>query len=306
MSGPARFADVSRQGLAAEVDTVVTPEAVLLSQPVAGIPSRVLARLIDLLAQALILAILGMAAVFTSTVSETVAAYLGFGSILVVLLVYPAAFEYLWRGRTPGKAALGLRVISGEGGPVGPQQALMRAVAGLVDIYLSVGSLAMVTSFLSPRGQRLGDLMAGTFVVREQGSDRRLTPVVFPTPPGHAEYVDVLDVAQLGDAGYGVVREALLRLGTLDGPTRLALTNELGHRVVARIGVPVPTWMTAEEFLAAVCTAYQRREGGLAAVGLGHYEALVNPWTAPTAPPVWAGAAPAAVPAGTPMGGWRG
>jgi hypothetical protein len=100
--------------------------------------------------------------------------------------------------------------------------------AGLVEIYLTLGALAITASFLSPRAQRLGDLMAGTFVVSEPAALLRLQPRVFPTPPGHAEYVDVLDVARLGDAGYGVVREALLRLGTLD-PAAHAVTNEFGN-----------------------------------------------------------------------------
>lgn len=305
VSAHAEFADVSRRGLAADPNTVVTPEAVLLSQPVAGVPSRLLARLLDLMVQFLIVMIIGIGGLFVAGASETVAAYLIFGSILVVLVGYPAIFEALWRGRTPGKAAVGLRVISGEGGPVGWSQSLMRAIAGLIEVFMTVGALAVTTSFLSPRAQRLGDLMAGTFVVSEQASDKRLQPVVFPTPPGHAEYVDLLDVARLSDAGYGMVREALLRLGALDPATRRALTNELGHRVVARIGIPVPTWMTAEEFLAAVCTAYQRRQGGLAAVGLGEYEEIAHPsvgrWAAPSGPPVWSG-----VPSEPPVavGGW--
>lgn len=226
---------------------------------------------------------------------------MAFGSILFVLVGYPTIFEALWRGRTPGKVAVGLRVVSGEGGPVGWSESSMRAIAGLVEIYLTLGALAITASFLSPRAQRLGDLMAGTFVVSEPAALLRLQPVVFPTPPGHAEYVDVLDVARLGDAGYGVVREALLRLGTLDPAARHAVTNELGHRVVARIGVGVPTWMTAEEFLAAVCTAYQRRQGGLAAVGLGAYESTNSSWAAPSGPPLWHGAPSAAAPD---LGGW--
>lgn len=301
VSAAPQFADVSRRGLAADPNTVVTPEAVLLSQPVAAVPSRLLARVIDLLLQLVIILVALVAAAFLANASETLAAYVAFGSILFVLVGYPTIFEALWRGRTPGKVAVGLRVVSGEGGPVGWSESSMRAIAGLVEIYLTLGALAITSSFLSPRAQRLGDLMAGTFVVSEPAALLRLQPVVFPTPPGHAEYVDVLDVARLGDAGYGVVREALLRLGTLDPAARHAVTNELGHRVVARIGVGVPTWMTAEEFLAAVCTAYQRRQGGLAAVGLGAYESTNSSWAAPSGPPLWHGAPSAAAPD---LGGW--
>ena len=92
-----------------------------------------------------------------------------------------------------------------------------------------------------------------------------------------------------------------MRRGALVPAARQAVTNGVGHRVVARIGVGVPTWMTAEEFLAAVCTAYQRRQGGLAAVGLGAYESTNSSWAAPSGPPLWHGAPSAAAPD---LGGW--
>ena len=119
VSAAPQFADVSRRGLAADPNTVVTPEAVLLSQPVAAVPSRLLARVIDLLLQLVIILVALVAAAFLANASETLAAYVAFGSILFVLVGYPTIFEALWRGRTPGKVAVGLRVVSGEGGPVG-------------------------------------------------------------------------------------------------------------------------------------------------------------------------------------------
>ena len=79
VSAAPQFADVSRRGLAADPNTVVTPEAVLLSQPVAAVPSRLLARVIDLLLQLVIILVALVAAAFLANASETLAAYVAFG-----------------------------------------------------------------------------------------------------------------------------------------------------------------------------------------------------------------------------------
>src|SRR5699024_9499252 len=90
--------------------------------------------------------------------------------VLFVLVVfgYPVTWESLWRGRTPGKAALGLRVVGADGGPERFRQALFRALAGFVEIWMFFGSLALITSLVSRQGKRLGDIFAGTLVVQER------------------------------------------------------------------------------------------------------------------------------------------
>src|SRR4051812_12959182 len=113
-----------------QLDTrLVTPEAVVLEFETAGVGSRILGRLIDTLIQVVIF--IGIALIAGAAASG------GFGStpttILVlfatfaVIFVYPAAFETLWRGRTPGKAALGMRVVTREGAPIRFRQAAIRS-----------------------------------------------------------------------------------------------------------------------------------------------------------------------------------
>lgn len=155
--------------------------------------------MIDLLLQLVIILVALVAAAFLANASETLAAYVAFGSILFVLVGYPTIFEAALAGTHAGQGGgrPARRVRRGRSGRlVGIVDACDR---GLVEIYLTLGASSAITaSFLSPRAQRLGDLMAGTFVVSEPAALLRLQPVVFPTPPGHAEYVDVLDVARLG------------------------------------------------------------------------------------------------------------
>src|ERR1700729_330258 len=71
---------------------------------------------------------------------------------VLVIVGYPTVFETLSRGRSLGKLALGLRVVSDDGGPERFRQALMRALAAVLEIWLTLGFLALVTSLLSPGG----------------------------------------------------------------------------------------------------------------------------------------------------------
>src|SRR4029077_8011669 len=95
------------------------------------------------------------------------------GAVAVVVIVavvvgYPVIWETLTRGRSPGKFALGLRVVSDDGGPERFRQALFRGLAAAVEIWLFLGCPALICSLLSVRGKRLGDLFAGTFVIQQR------------------------------------------------------------------------------------------------------------------------------------------
>src|SRR3954447_14256365 len=146
---------------------LVTPEAVVLEFETAGIGSRSLAFCIDLAIQAALLtgAVVALAAVGDSvsgTASMVVALLLFTG----VLLGYPIVFETLWRGRTPGKAVFGLRVVTREGAPVRLRHASVRGFLGLVDFWLTTGAAAVLCVLFTRDNQRLGDLAAGTLVLR--------------------------------------------------------------------------------------------------------------------------------------------
>ena len=88
---------------------------------------------------------------------------------VLVIVGYPVVFETATRGRTPGKMAMGLRVVSDDGGPERFRQALFRALAGFVEIWMFMGGPAVICSLISPRGKRIGDVFAGTVVISERG-----------------------------------------------------------------------------------------------------------------------------------------
>ena len=110
------------------------------------------------------------------------AAAIGLTLTILVIVGYPTLFETLSRGRTLGKLALGLRVVGDDGGPERFRQALVRALAGVIEIWALRGAPALIASLLSAKGKRLGDLFAGTFVIQERLRATAGAPVMMPPP----------------------------------------------------------------------------------------------------------------------------
>src|SRR5215468_9627893 len=155
------------------VAEVVTGEAVVLEVPCARFPSRLLALALDLLIQVTLLFILFL--IVGLAVSNEGAASATAGAItltvtIAIIVGYPVLWETLTRGGSPGKFALGLRVVSDDGSPERFRQALVRGLATVVDFWLLpfFGVPALICSLLSEKGKRLGDVFAGTFVVQHR------------------------------------------------------------------------------------------------------------------------------------------
>ena len=249
---------------------VVTPEAVVLELPTAGVASRALARLVDLLVQLLAgLILYPVAAVFIS---------LGLGPALVVLLLVvfvflavPIGIEIIWRGRSPGKAMFGLSVVGADGSPEAPRQAAVRGLIAIVDLYVSLGFLAVATATFTPATQRPGDLAAGTVVIRSRRAGRTDVPIAFHPPAGYEDYIATLDVSALDEEDFSLIRELLLRVRELEPEARAVRTRSLAEGVRVRIRHTLPAPVDPELWLVCVASAYQQRRGGLladAALGL--------------------------------------
>lgn len=259
---------------------IITPEAVVLDFERAGVASRTIAFAIDVLALAATLLVLVLLVLLVvgddSDNSGGGAALLAVLTSLGTVIVWFTAFETLWRGRTLGKAAMGLRVISADGTTVRFQQAFLRAAVGLVDFFLlPIGFIAVVSVLLSPRDQRLGDMAAGTFVVRERSAASFVAPAWFRPPPGWERYAASLDVTAVDDESYGLMRSYLLRVPELTVGARDHLAVRLANPVAVRIGHTPPNYVHPHLFLLCVAAAWQRAHGG-------------NPYDAPLgAPGTW-------------------
>jgi uncharacterized RDD family membrane protein YckC len=237
---------------------VVTPEAVVLAFETAGVGSRVVAALIDLGVQ--LLAFLA-AVTAAAVVGSTPFGYAGvFAALFLIAFGYPVASETLWRGRTVGKLVMGLRVVTVEGGPERFRHATVRAALGLIDLWLASGAVAILAVLLTRQNQRLGDLAAGTIVVRERTGARRPAPATFVVPPGWEAYARTLDVSGLSESDYQAVRSFLLRAATLDGWTRQRLAGEIATPLLTRLRHQPPAGVQPEGLLVCVAALYQQRQ----------------------------------------------
>ena len=249
---------------------VITPEAVVLELPTAGVATRAFARLVDLTVQVAIFGVL-INVVFLATSIGVSATLLGLSVGFVVLFVVPIGMEILWRGRSVGKAIFGLRVVGRDGAPETPRQAVVRGLVALIDIYLSLGSVALISATFSASAQRPGDLSAGTVVIRARSGSLSRTPIAFHAPYGYEAYVLSLDVGALEDEEFSLIREYLLRVSELAPEPRRELAQRLAESTRRRIRHTLPGPIDPEVWLVCVASAYQQRRGGLlsdAALGL--------------------------------------
>ncbi|WP_216094088.1 RDD family protein [Jiangella alba] len=239
---------------------LVTGEAVPLELRLAKLPSRALALLLD----ALILAVVGFVLLLllgqiAPGVDEALAAALIIGGTVFLLVVIPTTVETLTRGKSVGKAAAGLRVVRDDGGPIRFRHALVRALAGVfADFVLTLGVGAMVCSLLNPRGKRIGDVLAGTVVVRE-----RIPSTAAPLPvldPRLAPWAASLELSRLPDRLAMAARSLLARAPQLAPEVRTRLAVDLANEVSALVSPPPPPGLPPWDYLAAVLAERRRRD----------------------------------------------
>ncbi|HYZ56034.1 MAG TPA: RDD family protein [Streptosporangiaceae bacterium] len=243
------------------MEDVVTGEAVVIDVPCARFPSRMVAIAIDIVIQVVLLAVLTMivgATAASGALDPAAAAAIALSVTVAVLVGYPAIFETLSRGRSLGKLAMGLRVVGDDGGPERFRQALVRSLASVVEIWMLMGAPALITSMLSPRGKRLGDLFAGTFVIQERLRAQARAPVTMP--PLLAGWAASLELSGLPDETAAMAHSYLTRFWELTPSAR----NEFGRRIAAevasRVSPPPPPGTPPAVYLSAVVAERRARE----------------------------------------------
>ncbi len=152
---------------------IETAQNVSIYQNVAGIGERLLAFLIDLLVIIAywVVAIFLIASFDIDTRDDW--EIISFMMILgLPVFLYHLLFETFWNGRSLGKSAMQLRVVKLDGSKPGFGSFFVRWIMRIVDISLMSGSIAVVTILLNEKGQRLGDMAAGTTIISEKKKAR--------------------------------------------------------------------------------------------------------------------------------------
>ncbi len=208
---------------------IETPEHIVFRYRIAGPARRLLAYVVDLilcytavfvLGVILVVAVVGASA---SAMSDAVEGTLKTGIGLVLLLLFAVQWVYFvaWEattGRTPGKSAVGLRVVTLQGRPIGFGPAALRNVLRAADMLPSAYVVGVVTMALTPRFQRLGDLVAGTMVIVPERARVAGALVLWPPAEPH-ELAIVPDDVSLDADERNAIELFLRRRGAL-GPAR--------------------------------------------------------------------------------------
>jgi uncharacterized RDD family membrane protein YckC len=261
------------------VTDLVTGEAVELEMRLAKLASRGLALALDILVQMGLLVVgvvvLSGTALF---VDDALATAIGLVFYVLVILGYPVAFETFTRGRSLGKMAMGLRVVREDGGPERFRHAFVRGLLGVVEIWLTFGTVALIASLASAKGRRIGDYLAGTVVVHER-VPVRAAPVA-AMPPQLIGWAQQLDLSRVPDDLALAARQFLARAPELSPQVRDEMGTSLARALAQVTAPPPPPGVPAWAFLSAVLAERRRRE----MVRLGGPPPTYVGWPGPSAP----------------------
>jgi uncharacterized RDD family membrane protein YckC len=221
---------------------VRTPESIAFTYELAGLGTRFLAVALDLAIQvALITAIFwGLVLLGThghtvvhpshraaSAAARSIAIALIVGIVFLVFFGYFILFEAFWNGQTPGKKLLGIRVIRDGGYPIDFGAAAIRNLIRVGEAAVGFYALSAAASILSPENKRLGDLAAGTIVVREAKAPG-LASVV-------ADAANVPRSALLTDEEHTLIERFVARRASLSPEARTRIAGQIAQRVRSRV-----------------------------------------------------------------------
>jgi hypothetical protein len=175
--------------------------------------------------------------------------------VFAILWLYFPLFEWLRGGQTPGKRFQGIRVVRTSREPAGFAPVMVRNLLRIVEVY-AFPFIALISMFLTARDQRLGDLAAGTMVVRDRTMP---TPqVLVMTPPDPS--VPALDTSRLTEREYTLMRTFLARRSGLDTSARQQLAASLATMVRRQLGeAPAHGGLSDEELIQAAVRSYRAR-----------------------------------------------
>jgi uncharacterized RDD family membrane protein YckC len=246
-------------------DGIVIGEGVVLDARPASFITRGMGAMLDFIVVGaaiwIFLSIGGIWFFEVATMSQDLALIIFSVASAAVVVGVPVTVETLSRGRSVGKLACGIRVVRDDGGPVRFRHALVRALIGVFELWLTFGAIAAIASLSNAKGKRLGDIAAGTYAVRVRGGKPPSAPVVMPQ--SLAAWAHTADMRRLPDGLALAARQLLGRAARLAPDSRARLADDLAGRIEPYVAPGPPPGTHPEAFLHAVLA--ERRERELAA-----------------------------------------
>lgn len=241
------------------MSTVITGEAVVLELREATFVPRAVGSVIDYAAYGLGLLLCSFALTETAATLDPAAGRAWLVALAVFWLVaVPTAVETLTRGRSLGRLVMGLRIVRDDGGSIRFRHAFIRTMLALLEIVALFGSLALIVSFANERGKRLGDMLAGTYSMRERR--RKFRPSTVPVPPRLRPWAELADLGRIPDALAAKVSRFARQAPAMTPASRARVGADLATEVHRHVAPSPPPGTGPEEFLMAVMAERRGRD----------------------------------------------
>jgi uncharacterized RDD family membrane protein YckC len=265
--------------------SIDTPEQVSLSFPIAGLGSRILAHLADLALQGAAYVILVLLAILAfsrqigslNQLSDRQGKWLVAGLLFANFLFfwgYYTFFEAFWNGQTPGKRWTNLRVIKDSGRQITLFESMSRNLIRIVDYLPSMYIVGIIAILISKENKRLGDLLAGTIVVRQEltnvadagYSSRTFTAALISTPASAAVVdpgieFDPMAIARLSTEDLMMIEAFTARIPELDSDTTDRIAKQMLVSLCQKMQAEVPVSPSNRRCLDAI--AHSLRDTGI-------------------------------------------
>jgi uncharacterized RDD family membrane protein YckC len=241
--------------------TIDTPEQIAIEFPLAGIGSRFLAIMFDILVQFLGYVVLALIAAlaFGGELKRVWPSAWNWSSAIFILVVfclywgYYAFFETIWQGQTPGKRHAGIRVIKDTGRSITAFEAIARNLVRVVDLIPGFYAVGCVTMFLNKKSKRLGDFVAGTVVVHEKKAEA--AEPFFNLQPG--AQLPVYPVSKLSNDDLVLIETFLGRRLDLAPEVRSSTAKRIAEHIAQKLELQAQPQSDNEDFLETVAKEYR-------------------------------------------------
>jgi uncharacterized RDD family membrane protein YckC len=234
--------------------TIPTPEGIELQYTLAGVGSRFIAELVDVLLRLVVLGIL--TGVLAALGGGSAAAIIDIVAAFLAIFVYDIVFEVWGGGRTPGKRWSGLRVMMAGGQPVGLGSSAVRTLLRILDQWATLSIVEIISISVTSRNQWIGDLAAGTIVVRERRARVKLGSMSTSGESGLG-----LDVTRVSVAELAAIRDFIGRRDGLDAKARRRVAEALADGLGPKVGGLPPGGLAPERLLEAIVSFKDRPSG---------------------------------------------
>lgn len=221
-------------------DEILTGEAVALDVQPIGVILRAAGAAIDLVV--LILVYIGLIWLAGELLRVNAVSWESMSILAIVMLVavfvcIPLIVETLSKGRSLGKLAVGARVVRSDGGSIGFRHAFVRAIVGVFEVLMTFGAVALIVGMFTPRAQRLGDLVAGTYAERTRTP--RLPDDVRLLPYGLEGWAAIADVGRIPDRVGRRMTQFIAGAEAMYPPARMRAAVDLAAELASCVS-PLP------------------------------------------------------------------